>query len=82
MKKRHAGLKKQVDKWELVDESIRYKHLLTHQTIFAKYYIIVTNSKFLYKQSDWPQYKLYSINKIKALPKSILTDRYLGEKIN
>ena len=71
----------QSSRWSVSDKSEMYKHLLSHQTIMAKFYIINTSAKFSLNLAEWPGYQLYSKQEIIELPKSILTDRYLGEKI-
>ena len=72
----------QADKWEIVDESPIFKHLLTHQTIICRFYHVKMDHNFIFNPADWPEYHLYSIKEFENLPKSILIDRYLGEKIN
>lgn len=68
--------------WEMRGESNTYKHLLSHQTIQCRFYMIHTSKEFEYNPMDWGEYKLYSKEEIYGLPKSILIDRYFGEKIN
>ncbi len=69
-------------KWKVNNESKLYKHLLSHQTLLCRFIEIEMNQDFDFKSTDWDGYKLYSKMEIEQLPKSILTDRYLGEKIN
>ena len=67
--------------WEIVTESKMYKHLLSHQTIMCRFYDVRMLKEFKYNPVDWADYQLYSKKEIMDLPKSILIDRYLGEKI-
>jgi len=67
--------------WEIVTESKMYKHLLSHQTIMCRFYKVLMHKEFKYNPVDWTDYQLYSKKEILDLPKSILIDRYLGEKI-
>lgn len=62
----------------LSDESAEYKHILTHQRIFAKFYQVVV-------QPGWPG-KLegmqpYTVEEIKALPKPKLIQNYLEDAV-
>jgi len=75
-------MSKHPDKWEIIDESKMFKHLLTHQTIMCQFYHVKMHNNFVFNQADWPDYNLYSRGEIESLPKSILIDRFLGEKIN
>jgi len=66
----------------LISISKEYKHILTHQIIYSKFFIIdqtiIKNiNLFLTKNSV----KLYTIKKIKALPKPVLINKYLKEHI-
>lgn len=67
--------------WQLDEESGSYKHLLSHQTIRCKFYRITTSADFNDNPDAWPGYRTYSMEEIHNLPKSILIDRYLREKI-
>ncbi len=75
-------LSKNPNSWKVTEESITYKHMLTHQTIYCKFYEIELSKKMELDIVDWGEYNLYSKEEIETLPKSILIDRYLGEKIN
>lgn len=75
------GIIRQSHKWEIQEEFKSKKHLLSHQTIMGKFYIIQTSNDFMFNPMDWPDYQLYSNEEIIELPKSILIDRFLGEKI-
>lgn len=63
----------------LSDESAEYKHILTHQRIFAKFYRVVL------KQPGWPGklegMKPYTVEEIKELPKPKLIQNYLEDVI-
>jgi A/G-specific adenine glycosylase len=69
------------EQWKLTNESKLLKHVLTHQNIMCKFYHIHFDDSYLYKAEIWDHYKLYSIEEIEDLPKPILIDKYLGEKI-
>jgi len=75
-------LTKNASIWKVNSESKTYKHILSHQTIFCRFYNINTLEEFEHNPMDWGEYQLYSEEEIHELPKSILIDRYLGEKIN
>ena len=66
--------------WDLRKESHLYKHVLSHQTIFCRFFEIGTSEDFEFNSMDWDEYELYSDVEIDNLPKSILIDRYFGEK--
>lgn len=66
-------------KWEIVNESIIYKHQLTHQKIICKFYNIKLDENFKINPMDWQGYQLYSKEEIERLPKSILIVKYLEE---
>jgi len=66
--------------WDLRNESPSHKHLLSHQTIFCRFFEIGMSENFEYNSMDWKEYKLYSNEEIDHLPKSVLIDRYFGEK--
>lgn len=68
--------------WKVNHESKLYKHLLSHQTLFCRFIEIEMTHDFDFNSFDWDGYTIYSKKEIDRLPKSILTDRYLGEKIN
>jgi len=68
--------------WKISRESKLYKHLLSHQTLFCRFIEIEMTHDFDFNSLDWDGYTIYSKKEIDRLPKSILTDRYLGEKIN
>lgn len=67
--------------WELKEESRTYTHLLSHQRIHCKFYRITTSDNFTFQSKEWGNYRLYSMEQIHHLPKSILIDRFLREKI-
>ncbi len=66
-------------KWEIVNESIIYKHQLTHQKIICKFYNIKLDENFKINPMDWQGYQLHSKEEIERLPKSILIVKYLEE---
>ena len=62
--------------------SNEYKHILTHQRIFARFFHVEPDDGFspdLLNQSD--DFQFYSIDEINDLPKPILIDNYLNEHI-
>lgn len=75
-----ALMARQPRRWQIVEESKKYKHLLTHQTIMCRFYKIKIDEEFNYNPLDWVDYQLYSNEEIEQLPKSILIDKYLREK--
>jgi A/G-specific adenine glycosylase len=66
--------------WKITEESITYKHLLSHQTIVCRFYEIDMSKDFKFYSVDWEDYQLYSKEEINDLPKSTLINRYLEEK--
>ncbi len=71
----------QNEKWELSHESKLYKHVLTHQNIMSQFYHIQFHPNYKFKPAAWQNYHPYSLSEIEDLPKPILIDKYLGEKI-
>jgi A/G-specific adenine glycosylase len=67
--------------WTLIGESRSYKHLLTHQVIMCVFYYIKFNEHYRFNRSKWPGFQQYTMSKIEQLPKPILIDKYLVEKI-
>jgi len=67
--------------WQLVEESKTYKHVLTHQHLFCRFYHLQLEDDSKLTMNDFGEYKPYSISEIEQLPKPILIDKYLGEKI-
>ncbi|MTI31472.1 A/G-specific adenine glycosylase [Cytophagales bacterium RKSG123] len=67
---------------ELQNESKIYKHLLTHQRIYAKFFEIEIKDQFVInKQLKSSGLDFFNFNEIKNLPKSILISNYLDEKV-
>jgi A/G-specific adenine glycosylase len=67
--------------WKLMSESQSIKHALTHQNIICRFFHIELEDSFTFDPSIWHNHKLYSLNEIENLPKPILLDKYLGDKI-
>jgi A/G-specific adenine glycosylase len=67
--------------WTLATESKLYKHLLTHQIIMCRFYHIKFVKEHPFDASKWIGYQQYTLSEIDGLPKPILIDKYLGEKI-
>jgi len=63
---------------EILSVSKSYKHILSHQKIYAKFFTINIKKPYIY--SDISE-NSYSIKEILALPKPILIDNYLKEYI-
>ncbi len=61
-----------------LNSSREYKHVLTHQTIFARFHTIELGKK---ENSQHIEGALYNNNQIKDLPKPILVNNYLNEAI-
>ncbi|MEQ9413055.1 MAG: hypothetical protein RIF39_04460, partial [Cyclobacteriaceae bacterium] len=62
-------------------KSERFKHVLTHQHIFAQFVILSLASGFPVKKlSDALGIKLYSLAEIAALPKPALVSLFLTKK--
>ncbi len=70
-------LKKFSNYWVLETISPSFKHVLTHQIIDCKFYEIKFSKSITIENYDW-----FSYEEVEILPKSILIDRYLREKIN
>lgn len=69
------------DSWELREESRDYKHVLTHQNIFCRFFHIHFSDDFQPDTSFFDEYQSYTLDEIDQLPKPILIDKYLGGKI-
>lgn len=68
------------------DTSKTYKHILTHQRLFAKFYLVdlpdLANVELAFGNlKDAERYKFFSNDEIMELPKPILIDKYLTENI-
>lgn len=62
-----------------IDESLEYKHILTHQRIFAKFYNVrIKDRASLQKLSDY-DLAYYTLNDVLDLPKPVLVSTYLNE---
>ena len=70
-------LKKFSNIWILETISPSFKHILTHQIINCKFYEINFSKSIAMEDYNW-----FTLEEIENLPKSILIDRYLREKIN
>ncbi len=67
--------------WALRDISPASRHILTHQTIIAKFYHINCKKACENRIKSMKGYDLYSAHEIENLPKSILTERYFAGRI-
>jgi A/G-specific adenine glycosylase len=73
-------LLKKMRKAVLEKESPVYKHVLTHQTIFAKFRVLdISSLRQTEKLFAGTSLTAYSGNQIKDLPKSVLINNYLQE---
>ncbi len=64
-----------------VSESKIYKHQLTHQRLFVKFYVVNINSEiFMQSIKESCKFATFSLETIKKLPKSILIDKFLNER--
>jgi A/G-specific adenine glycosylase len=65
-----------------VQESVLYKHQLTHQKILARFYLIdIQKEETASFVQNYTQYEFYSLEEIANLPKPILIDNYLKQEI-
>lgn len=69
-------LKRCLNKNTVVTSSKIYKHILSHQIIYARFYVLSINSKSLKLPEEL---KFYSKQKIFSLPKPILINTYLKD---
>lgn len=58
------------------EPSKTYKHILSHQTIFARFTLITLKDK---PRSLPANMRFYSINKVAELPKPVLISRFLQD---
>lgn len=59
-----------------------FKHILTHQRIFARFFLIdIGDEHALNRISQLSETQPYSLNAVKNLPKPILINNYLSENI-
>ena len=63
----------------LADESAEYKHILTHQRIFAKFYQVKVHDLSWLEAAD--ELKAYSLEEMVELPKPKLIQNYLEDAI-
>lgn len=63
----------------LEDESVEYKHILTHQRIFAKFFKVKVNKTGWLEEQEG--LKAYSVDQMNDLPKPKLIDKYLKDSI-
>lgn len=66
--------------WSLRTESPSRKHVLSHQKIYSRFFEIETSEDFEFNSMHWGDYELYSNEEIDKLPKSVLIDKYFGER--
>lgn len=65
-----------IDELELVEESRQYKHILSHQLIYAKFFQIELNESILL---DDKSFKFYNKKQVLDLPKPVLISSYLND---
>jgi A/G-specific adenine glycosylase len=63
----------------LEDESKVYKHILTHQRIFATFYLVEVQDKSALAEAE--SLNAYTVEEMKLIPKPILIQKYLEEEI-
>ena len=64
----------------VVDSTGVYKHVLTHQNLFVKFFLIdLTNIQERNKLFDQESFRKFSLEEVKELPKPILIDNYLSK---
>ncbi|WP_192823002.1 A/G-specific adenine glycosylase [Rufibacter sp. LB8] len=64
----------------LVSTGKVYKHVLSHQKIFAQFYLVSLPSRLREEQLENIGLQLYSLDQIEALPKPVLIDSFLRER--
>ena len=75
-------LKKVLETSPTVEMSGIYRHQLTHQQLFVRFFIIdVRNTSLADSLIEGSQLQAYSVEEVKNLPKPILIDNYLSEVI-
>ena len=75
-------LKKILQAGHTVEMSDVYRHQLTHQQLFVRFFVIDTKEKDLANSLiKGESLQLYSPEEVRKLPKPILIDNYLGEVI-
>jgi len=75
-------LKRMLNSAKLVNESGFYKHLLTHQRIFAIFLLFeLEEASALKNELKNQDLEWASTEKIKQLPKPILINKYLHDQI-
>lgn len=67
------------DDFILEDQSKVYKHILTHQRIFATFYLVEVQNEFAFFETR--SLKAYTVEEMKLIPKPILIHKYLEEEI-
>jgi A/G-specific adenine glycosylase len=76
------GFTKELKKSVIEKESEIYKHVLTHQTIFAKFWLLdISNFKNPGKSLKNSTLTAYNKKQIQSLPKSVLINNYLTQHI-
>jgi A/G-specific adenine glycosylase len=64
-----------------IEESRNYKHILTHQHIYAKFFIIELNTNTIIKRPDQRKMSFYDQTDILDLPKPVLISSFLNDYI-
>jgi A/G-specific adenine glycosylase len=64
----------EADKYSITDT---YKHVLTHQTIFARFIVISVNHKVKWHE---PDVKFHSFKQVLGLPKPVLVSKFLADR--
>jgi A/G-specific adenine glycosylase len=67
--------------WSLAAESKPYRHQLTHQSLTCRFYHIKVQDVRVIESAEWPEHQLYSMSEIDDLPKPILLEKYLSDKL-
>ena len=62
-----------------VDESVEYKHILTHQRIFATFHTIKLKDKTAMQKLDDFGLAFYTVDEVLDLPKPVLVSTYLNQ---
>ncbi len=64
-----------------MNESVAYKHVLTHQNLFIGFYVIKVEEQGIRKVLEKRGFQKYTWPEVEQLPKPIIIERFLKEKI-
>jgi A/G-specific adenine glycosylase len=76
----NTGFKCSTEDWILEYSSRNYRHVLTHQNIWARFYIVEIGSNILtQRELKEQELKKFNLTEVQELPKPILVDKFLRE---